>query len=383
MQYTPVTPKLIEELAQSRFEGACISAYFPVDRPPADVRRNPVRIKNLLREVKEALDERETADEQQPVFDRIAERDRDGCDWSQEFHGIGVFANAGELRLVHLPHKPDEIVLASDRYYLKPLFVALSLTQSFLVLMLSQNEVRLARGDSSGLAPVEDSDWLPSSLMDVTGRQLSEPQLQYHSAARGAGGDGAIFHGQGSGKDDTEAETERFLRAIDEALCTHCRDETCIVLAGVDKLTNTFRRLSNYPSLLPEAIPGNPADMSLQQLYTAASERFRAYQDLQRERALRRAQDKAPERLLSQVEAVVKAAADGRIDELFVASDEECWGRYTPAERRVSLHEVRRPGDEGLLDRAAVDSFIRGARVRPVPAALLPESSVALALLRY
>lgn len=382
MQHTAVTPKLIEELAASKSEGACISAYFPVDRPPADVRKNAVRIKNLLRDVKRALGEPESDEAQQRTLDTIEGSEREGCDWSQQFQGVGVFADAGELRLVHLPQQPEEMVLAADRYYLKPLFEALQFTQTLFVLMLSQNNVRLARGDSSGLSPVEDSDWLPSSLIDVAGRQLSEPQLQHHSGTRG--GDAAIFHGQGSGKDDTDAETERFLREIDEALRKHCRDDkSCIVLAGVDTLTSAFKRLSEHPALLHETISGSPDDVPLEEIFAKASERVRAYRDEQREDALRRVQDARPDRLLRQVEEVVKAAADGRIDELFVASDEECWGHYSAAERKVCLHETRKPGDEGLLDRAAVDSFIRGAAVHPVPGAMLPERSVAIALLRY
>ena len=58
-------------------------------------------------------------------------------------------------------------------------------------------------------------------------------------------------------------------------------------------------------------------------------------------------------------------------------------GRWDDGERSSESHERPLPGDDDLLDRAAVESWLKGAAVHAVPAAEIPGGGMAIAGLRY
>ncbi|NIV33913.1 MAG: hypothetical protein GWN58_32045 [Anaerolineae bacterium] len=83
------------------------------------------------------------------------------------------------------------------------------------------------------------------------------------------------------------------------------------------------------------------------------------------------------------LEEILLSAYDGRLDLLMVASDEYVWGSFDPSERQAIISAERAPGDEDLLDRAAVEALRRGTRVHLAEADRIPGESGAAGLLRY
>jgi hypothetical protein len=82
------------------------------------------------------------------------------------------------------------------------------------------------------------------------------------------------------------------------------------------------------------------------------------------------------------VEAL-QAALDGRIDTLFVPAGQQQWGTADPQTHDVAVHSGRRPGDEDLLDRAAVQTLLTSGTVYVVAPEEIPGPGPVAALLRY
>lgn len=80
---------------------------------------------------------------------------------------------------------------------------------------------------------------------------------------------------------------------------------------------------------------------------------------------------------------IVIAAADGRIERLFIASDKERWGVFDAGERHVVTRADRQPADSDLLDVAAAMAYLGGAEIWTIPAVDLPAGSDSIALLQY
>ena len=59
------------------------------------------------------------------------------------------------------------------------------------------------------------------------------------------------------------------------------------------------------------------------------------------------------------------------------------WGRIDEERLEAETHADRRPGDEELLERAAVETFTHGGVVYSVPSARVPGGGVIAAVLRY
>lgn len=81
---------------------------------------------------------------------------------------------------------------------------------------------------------------------------------------------------------------------------------------------------------------------------------------------------------------IVPAACNARIDTLVISSDALAWGTFDPASEQIDLRPAQRqPGDEDLINLAAMESLLSGATVRVVERADVPGVTVAAAVFRY
>jgi hypothetical protein len=71
------------------------------------------------------------------------------------------------------------------------------------------------------------------------------------------------------------------------------------------------------------------------------------------------------------------------MDVLFVAVGVQRWGFYDLETRTVHLHKEPEPGDEDLLDFAAVYTILNGGTVFALRPEEMPDQALLLALFRY
>jgi len=360
-----------------------VSIYLPVRHDPDELKKNDTRLKNLVREARRQLEAFGVeAGDADAILEPAASKVGDPSFWAWPESGRALFLDEAGMRQVSLPVDTGEFVVAAPRFHLKPLFGALPYVQPYYVFALAQNDVALFEGNGLSLARVDLDPDAPTSLKDVAGHERTEPRLQHHAGHRGSSE--AIFHGQGSGKDDTDAEVETFLRRMGEVLEQHTKDGRPVLLAGVGELLAEFRRRSGNRNLVDEEIDGNVEHLTVAELHEKSWPIIRRRLDAGRKEKLATLESGNLEVPVSTgVEDVVIAAVDGRVSELFVASDAEHWGAYDEERRRVTMHDERRPGDSDLLDYAAASSFANGARVYEVPASEIPGDRGAIAELRY
>ncbi len=190
----------------------------------------------------------------------------------------------------------------------------------------------------------------------------------------------------GGEKDDRKQEVVRFFQELDRAIHDHLHNKTVpLVLAGVDYLMPIYREVSGHQNLLPEGISGNPDLASSVDLHEKAWEIVRPMIISDREKAAERFQDLVGTgKASAQLDEVVTAAFDGRIDTLFVAETDERWGQFDPANREVRHFDEPRNGAEDLLDFAAVRTFMNGGTVYALEGDRLPEAAGSVAaIFRY
>jgi len=89
------------------------------------------------------------------------------------------------------------------------------------------------------------------------------------------------------------------------------------------------------------------------------------------------------ERASSDLDTIVPAAYHARVDVLFVAVGVQRWGRFDPNTGQVHVRETAEPGDEDLLDFAAIHSILNGGTVYAVAPANVPGAAPVAATFRY
>lgn len=373
-------------------EGDRVSIYMPAHRTWPEAQQDPIRLRNLLREVEGGLADNGL---RRPEAERLLAPAQELLDdedfWQHQGDGLALFLSEDVRRFWRLPVVFDDLAMVGERFHVKPLLRLLTGDGRFLVLALSQDQTRLLQGSRQRVQELQID--VPQGLEELLVVHREERQLQWHTGVghpstgrptRG-GRRPAVFHGHGVGKEPDDELLRMYLRRIDEGIreaLPHERDP--LVVAAVEHLGVMYRDVSEYDTLLEEGVDGNPDDLHPQELHEKAwrivEPRFRA----QIEEAVGRFEAAVGTGLgVSGVAEALVAAHDGRVEVLFVPAERRRWGRYDPQERTADVRDDPKPGDHDLLDLAAVQALLHGGTVYVLEPERLPGDREVAALLRY
>jgi hypothetical protein len=367
-------------------EGLCVSIFMPTHRAGEQTRQDPIRLKNLIREAQRQLTEagltsRETKELLKPIKGLL----RDEFFWQHQNDGLAIFSSAGQFRCYRLPLSFDELVVITHRFHIKPLLPLLTSDGRFYILALSQNKVRLVESTRYTASEVALED-VPESLADIL-RYDSERSIQLHTAAPvGKGGQQAIFHGHGDGIDDAKANILKYFRQIDAGLGELLRGEHApLILAGVDYLLPIYAKANTYAYLLDDGVTGNPDDLGTEELRNRAWAIAEPYFIKgRREASARYQQLSGTQQASNDLMKVVPESYHGRIEVLFVAVGVQSWGTFDVESSQIVLHQQEvQPGDEDLLDFAAIHTLLNGGVVFAVAPEQMPDKANVAAVFRY
>jgi hypothetical protein len=367
--------------------GPCVSAFMPTHRAGEDTRQDPIRLKNLLGRAETQLidaglrspEAREVLKPGQALLD-------DPAFWRHMSDGLALFAAPGLFQTYRLPLDLEEQLIVAPRFHVRPLLPFFAGDGHFFVLALSQNQVRLLEATRHGVDEIGLRD-VPTSLAEALPHEDFEKHLQFQTGSGTAGeggGRAAVFHGHDP-EDEAKNRILRFFQRVDDGLRPVLRDERApLVLAGVDYLLPIYREANSYPHLLAEGVAGSPDELKAEDLHAPAWAIVEPHFEEDHRQALADyARQAGTGRTSERVSEVVPAAHHGRVDVLWVALGVEVWGRFDPQTGNVERRDEPEPGDEDLLDLAALQTLTKGGTVYGVESALVPGGGPVAALYRY
>lgn len=385
-----LTKKELEELIKKPEADVCVSIYFPTHRKGDEILEDPIRLKNLLAQAEDELEEmghpkekiREIIEPALSLLERHAY-------WQHQSDGLALFLSTGFTRDYRLPVGFDEMLVVAGRFHIKPLIPLLTGNGRFYVLAISQNEIRLIEGTRDNVGEIKLED-VPTSLAEALRWEDPEKQLQWHTSTQNqAGLRPAMFHGHGESTPAGDDETfiKQYFHQVDEGLRDFLDGETPpLILAGVEYLFPLYKEANSYPNLIDEGIPGNPEQLSAKDLHRKAweivSPRFREYKQEAFERFKSMAGSES-EKASHDLREIVPAAYFERIETLFVSLDHQQWGTFDPKVDEIRIHQKRKPHDEDLLDFAATHTLMNGGSVYAVSHDEIPGGSPIAAIFRY
>jgi Zn-dependent protease len=300
------------------------------------------------------------------------------------FNGLALFAAPELFRTYRLPLDLREQLIVAQRLHVKPLLTLFTGDGHFFILALSQNQVRLLEATRYEVDEIE-LEGVPSSMAEALPSDRAEKQLQFQTRTRGGKGErAAVFHGHDPA-DEAKRQILRYFQRVDEGLRKVLREEQApLVLVGVDYLLPLYREANSYPHLLAEGITGSPETIKAADLHEQAWAIVEPHFAAAQHQALADYAQKAGTGLTSnRVDEVVPAAYHGRISLLWVALGAEVWGRYDPEAGIIDRRDEPVPGDEDLLDLAALQTILKGGTVYAVEPKAVAGSGSLAALFRY
>lgn len=371
--------------------GPCISLFLPTHRAGPEGQQDPVRLRRQIREVENRLLlSKGAATQTESLLKPLQALLGDQQFWLHPSDGLTIFRSSGVFRTYRVPYSFQELVVVTHHFYLKPLLPFLTNDGHFYILALSQNAVRLLECTRYSVHELPLPEIVPQSLDQDSVYDDPDNQVRYHSSSSGAlvgkgGRRAVVFYGQGVGIDDTKVRLLRYFQHIDRALHELLHMETVpLILAGVDYLLPIYREANTYPHLLEEGVTGNPDRKDAEDLcedawLVAEPYFFKA----QQEAAAQYRAFAGTKRAAHTIKEAVLAAAAGRVESLFVATDQEQWGIFDPTSGLLHVHKEARFGDDDLLDIAATQTLLHGGVVYAVEQANMPEITSVAAVFRY
>ena len=300
--------------------------------------------------------------------------------WQYQNDGLALFRSPDQFYYYRLPLRFDELVVVTERFHVKPLLRLFTEDGRFYLLTLSKNEVRFFQCTRYGVRETPLPEGTPRSLNELLDTAGVEKQLGMHTA-----GGATKFHGHGARVQDSKQDLREFFRLVDKGVRDVLREDRApLVLAGVDYLFPLYGESNTYPHLIEGGVPGNPEGRRPEDLQSSAWAVVEPYFRKRREEAAGRyAENVGAGRVSDDIQKVVPAACQGRVDQLFVAVGRQRWGRFDEHSQQVTPSSEKNPGDRDLLNLAATRTLVQGGVVYAVAPDEVPGGGLIAAVFRY
>lgn len=390
----------------------CLSLYLPTHRTVPDNAVDRPTFRQLLGGLDEALAATLPRREIERLLRPFHHLATDDDFWTHARDGLAVLASEGRVRVFRLQRPVAPLAVIRNRFHLMPLVRLASGIGRCHVLALTGREARLLEGtiwhDPSGtiLARLDPVPLVPQPGREpaaaiLRGDAVDEETFQPHRVERGLGPAGmagrtAVHGGAGSRQDDVDADTEIFLRHVDEVVFEQASRPTSLplVLVAAARLAATFRGLSKNELLLDARVTRDPHLMTPAELAAAVAPAFAAAAAARIAGEILRWRRACAHGLgTADLADIGRAAVAGRVATLLVEADRIEPGRFdrttgaiefeSPSMARPARSPAVALDHDDVLGAVAETVLAHGGTIVAVRRIDMPTESGAAAIYRY
>lgn len=381
-----LTIEIIQDLLAVE-QDVCLSLYMPTQRSYPEKQQNPIRYKNLLRQMEESLLKKYPPAEVQKHLEPLQALLDDNELWIYPPNGLAIFSSKGIFEVVGLHEPVSEMAIVADSFHTKPLRQYLQSTDHYHVLAINQNDYRLYEGNRHMLNEVELGEDVPKNLVEALGEELTDNFSNVASYGSTGQGPAPAHHGHGGRKDELEKDAERFFRIIAGVIEEKYSKPTGwpLILAALPEHHHLFHQVSKNPYLLKEGIAQNPNALSVDELNTKAWQIMEPEYNHQLDKTVNRFQQaKAHGKGSDDIDDIAVAAVEGRVDILLVEADRMIAARVTNLiTGNIQPRDLENPKIDDLLDDMGELVTKMGGQVMVLPPEKMPSESGLAAIFRY
>jgi hypothetical protein len=365
----------------------CISLYQPTHRHHPENQQDPIRFRNLIKELEESLLRRYPAQEIRLILEPFRALADDHDFWNHALDGLAVLGARGFFRVYTLQRSVAELVVVADSFHTKPLMSNLQSADRYQVLGVSRQEIKLFEGNRDALDEIELAQGVPRTITEALGEELTEPHQTVASYGGVGGQQSPMHHGHGGKESEIDMDAERFFRAVDRGILEHHSRPSGLplILAALPEHHHMFHKVSANPFLIEDSIAIHPdALSSIDELRQRAWQVFEPHYQA-RLAALVEEYGRASANDLShdKLSHIAKAVVDGRVATLLIEADREVPGRLDAATGDIKLADSADTEVGDLLDDLGALVLKMGGKVVIVPTERMPTETGVGAIYRY
>ena len=364
-------------------ETPCLSLYQTTHRQHPDKVQDPIRFRNLVKELEESLGQKYPKREVAPLLEPFHALADNKEFWNHTADGLAVLSAPGMFRAYRLQRPVAELVVVADSFHTKPLMRITQSADHYQILGLSRNSFKLFEGNRDSLLEVQPQGNTPRTADEMLDKDTDSREGAHR--AYGPAGDSA-WQGTDVKQSLADRDTEQFFRAVDQAVMQHHSQSggMGLILAALPEHHHLFRAVSKNPRLLKEALDVHPDAMSLDTLRERAWQLVQPYY-LARLAGLLDTYGAAAAKGQGSdaLRDIAKAATAGRVETLLIEADRIIPGQINAANSKVTAGELADPEVDDLLDDLGELVLKAGGEVVMVPAERMPTTTGAAAIYRF
>lgn len=227
--------------------------------------------------------------------------------------GIGLFVSRQVKKAVLFFFPVRENVTISNTFEIRDILYQQYYSSPYVVLHLTEKEVRLFNGILAALTEVHD-DKFPFKHAD---------DYEYNRPSRGSSYVGEAFVKEFE-QDKSRMEQIRyaqFLKEVDKTLSDYLAPETKLVVCGVESDVSSFKKHTRHSSSIIGTVKGNYTHMPIHELALAAWNAVKEFKDRQKDKTIAELEEFGKGRLITGLDIAWKAAMEGRAYQLFIEKD--------------------------------------------------------------
>lgn len=362
----------------------CISIYIPTHQSGLEVNEGIDRIafKSEVQKVQAELEERELQNRTvseilKPAYLLI----EDLSFWKDQGQGLAVFINDKEFYSYRLPISVAPFSTISPMFDLTPLLPMLSGEDKYYILSLSQNKIRLFRNTAFTYEEINITESIPQNAQEVFAvyefeMEDKEKKAVKEGIKRTPGAGPLASHGSNP-EDSQYLYITEFLRNVNNGIAEQLKEEKApMIVAAVENLFALYKKVNTYRYLLDDFIPGNPDYISERELHEKALTKTKDHINKTRKKDIEKYSAWGGSGKTSyNLEVILTAAFDGRVESLFILEDKHIWGQYNETERKVTVHPEKGSDDVCLLSLAAAKTIDNSGNAYLVTEQEMPEKT--------
>ena len=370
----------------SDHEPPCLSLYQPTHRRHPENQQDPIRFRNLVKELEASLLQTYPTAETRLLLEPFEALAHDVEFWDHTLDGLAVLGGPSIFRALRITQPVAELVVVADSFHTKPLRRFLQSVDRYQVLGLSLDKIQLFEGNRHALDELDLIPGVPRTIADALGGEQTEPHQTVASYGGVGGASNRMHHGHGGKADEADIDAGRFFRAVDRAVLEHYTKPSGLplILAALPEHHHLFHQVSQNPLLVADGIGFNPDSLPADELralaWQAVEPQYQA-----RIASLREQFEQARSKGVGSddLTQVADATISGRVETLLIDADRQIPGRLDGATGRVELANRSDPHIDDLLDDLGELVAKQGGTVLVIPAARMPSRTGLAAIYRY
>ncbi len=219
-------------------EFPAISIILPVHVPESGFSHFRERLAQAARKVENRLSEKYSKQKTSTLINRL-HHVINGIDMTSTNQGIAIFVSDRVEKVFHLPFRAEEKLIIDDSFEVRDLIYAALLNRSYLLVVVSKNEVKTFMGYGSSLVHFS-MDGMPENLHDIK-TEHSFPGWDYLDT-----------------KAYDEGNVNRFIHYIDSVIQKEMKGpEVPVILMGDSKVLGHFKKTAKVSASVIDYIEGN------------------------------------------------------------------------------------------------------------------------------